>query len=439
MKSLLKKGSFFALFAMSTTAFAGGFQLSEENVSGLGNAYAGTGALAEDASIGFWNPAGLTQIDHYQIAASGAVVNLNNNVRIPNANSTYLLAPPPPPAPPVVPTTGNNREEAGGWFLLPSFHLATPKFGQWAFGFGVTAPFGLTTSYTKSSRSRYFATYSHVTALNIGPTVAYQVNRYVSLGLGFDAQYFTTNLHQMVPLTPTADAEFQNEGDDWGYGWNAGAFFCFGTGTHVGISYRSRIKHEIDGDAYIKSPTGLPVNLKGPVSTEVTLPDYANFSVVQDINDCWSLLGSVYWTHWSLVDTVKLKYKKGLGANFPNGLKLDLDFKNSMKYALAANYRPNHCWKLRMGLAYDQTPVRNASTRSFRLPDNDRVWLSFGAQYIVNNQFTVDAAYTHIFVHETKINANLTPASGGSITADANATVDGSVNQFGLQLTWNMV
>lgn len=434
MKSLLKKGSFFALLAVSTTSFAGGFQLSEENVSGLGNAYAGTGALAEDASIGFWNPAGLSRIDRYQFVASGSVLNLNNNVRISSANSNYLTDPLNPHA-----TVGNNREEAGGWHVIPALHFATPKFGQFSFGLGVTTPFGLTTSYTKSSKSRYFGTYSHLTAVNIGPSVAYQLNRYISFGVGFDAQYLTADLHQQVPLNGTYDAEFQNKADDWGYGWNVGTALCFDTGTHVGLSYRSRVQHTIDGDAFIKSPAVAPIiNAKGPASTSITLPDSANFSVVQDINDCWSILGSVYWTHWSLIDTVKLKYKKALGGVFPNGLKLDLAFDDSMKYALAVNYRPDQCWKLRMGVAYDETPVRNAGTRSFRLPDNDRVWLSFGAQYKVNNQFTVDAAYTHIFVYDTDINAKLTTASGGSVVADAKATVDGSVNTFGLQFTWNM-
>ncbi len=52
------------IFAGATTqpAFAAGFALAEQNVSGLGNAYAGAAAVAEDASTVWWNPAGMARL-----------------------------------------------------------------------------------------------------------------------------------------------------------------------------------------------------------------------------------------------------------------------------------------------------------------------------------------------------------------------------------------
>ena len=49
----------FAL-ATSASAQAAGFALIEQSASGMGNAYAGGGAIAEDASTIFFNPAGMT-------------------------------------------------------------------------------------------------------------------------------------------------------------------------------------------------------------------------------------------------------------------------------------------------------------------------------------------------------------------------------------------
>ncbi|HRA82643.1 MAG TPA: outer membrane protein transport protein, partial [Thauera sp.] len=43
-------------------AMAAGFQLLEQNASGLGNAYAGSAAVAENASTIYYNPAGMTQL-----------------------------------------------------------------------------------------------------------------------------------------------------------------------------------------------------------------------------------------------------------------------------------------------------------------------------------------------------------------------------------------
>lgn len=45
-----------------SSASASGFQLLEQNASGLGNAYAGSAAVADNASTIFYNPAGMTQL-----------------------------------------------------------------------------------------------------------------------------------------------------------------------------------------------------------------------------------------------------------------------------------------------------------------------------------------------------------------------------------------
>lgn len=55
--------------------------------------------------------------------------------------------------------------------------------------------------------------------------------------------------------------------------------------------------------------------------------------------------------------------------------------KDAWRVALGANYMLNDAWKLKFGVAYDQTPVKAASSRLTAMPDNDRVWLSFGAQW----------------------------------------------------------
>ena len=48
------------LIAFSGTASAAAFQLWEQNASGLGTAYAGSAAVADNASTVFFNPAGMT-------------------------------------------------------------------------------------------------------------------------------------------------------------------------------------------------------------------------------------------------------------------------------------------------------------------------------------------------------------------------------------------
>ena len=64
-------------------------------------------------------------------------------------------------------------------------------------------------------------------------------------------------------------------------------------------------------------------------------------------------------------------------------------------------------------MAYDQTPVQHDSERLVSLPDNDRVWFSFGTQWTPDKAQRLDLGVTYIHVRDSKIsnnqNVNLRP------------------------------
>ncbi len=58
---------------------------------------------------------------------------------------------------------------------------------------------------------------------------------------------------------------------------------------------------------------------------------------------------------------------------------------------------------MRAGVAYEKSPVPDA-TRTPRVPDNDRIWLSVGASYQVADNIRANLAYSHIFVEDGSVN-----------------------------------
>jgi long-chain fatty acid transport protein len=60
------------------------------------------------------------------------------------------------------------------------------------------------------------------------------------------------------------------------------------------------------------------------------------------------------------------------------------NWKNTWRYSAGINYNIPDQWKLRAGVAFDQTVVRNQADREARLPDSDRLWLAAGARYRPN-------------------------------------------------------
>ena len=49
-------------------------------------------------------------------------------------------------------------------------------------------------------------------------------------------------------------------------------------------------------------------------------------------------------------------------------------------FALGATWKPNAQWTVRAGAAFDQSPIPD-STRSPRIPGEDRTWIALGAKY----------------------------------------------------------
>lgn len=73
-KTLLSCAVAFGLASVSTFTQAAGFQLAEYSATGLGRAYAGEAAMADNASAQWRNPAMLTYLE-------GTQVSLKRNLR----------------------------------------------------------------------------------------------------------------------------------------------------------------------------------------------------------------------------------------------------------------------------------------------------------------------------------------------------------------------
>jgi long-chain fatty acid transport protein len=126
----------------------------------------------------------------------------------------------------------------------------------------------------------------------------------------------------------------------------------------------------------------------------------------------------VSWTGWSSIPELKIQ-----NSGIPDA-KLDLRFKDAWRVALGAHYRYSDAWTFKGGVAWDQSPVRDDAFRPASLPDNDRYWVSLGAQYRFNKNTKVDVGYAHLFVKSTSVNNTSDPQSAGVLKGDYKSSAD---------------
>ncbi|WP_227815695.1 OmpP1/FadL family transporter [Nitrogeniibacter aestuarii] len=413
-----------AMFALAgSQASAAGFQLLEQNASGLGNAYAGTAAVAEDASTIFFNPAGMTQLQAREFSVGLDFV--RPSFEFSNNGSQSFTN---------TPSTGASADDAGDWAFIPNAYLSWALTERLYVGVGMGAPFGLKTEYNDDWVGAAQATMFDIKTININPSIAYKLNDVVSLGFGLnwqrmEAQYerVATAMPQL-PFAALRNTKLVLDADDDSWGWNVGALFNISPSTKVGLSYRSKIKHELEGSLKAEGQAQAGVNalVGGDASAEVELPDTFTLSVAQQLNERWEMLGDLSWTGWSSIQEVEI-YSDKAGSVVQT---LDTKFRDTWRLALGANYKLNDAWKLKFGVAYDQTPVQNQSDRLVSLPDANRTWFSLGAQWNLDPQSRLDLGFAYLMVNDTKINNDqlssnfATPtANRGKVTGEYSSSV----------------
>ncbi len=433
-------------------AFGSAFALQEQSASGLGNAYAGGAAAAEDASTVWSNPAGMSMLPGIQVVAAVNGIfpsaKFSNNGSIPAFNQPL----------------GNDGGQGGKAAALPAMYLVVPINRQFAFGIGVGVPFGLETEWDNGWLGRYHALQSKVETLNVNPAVSWKINDAFSVGVGVDYQQvkatFTSNANYSAALAQAAqtaaagglipgaavppfiaatgglDSLVTVKGDDWAWGWNLGFLWHVTPATRIGGHYRSSIKYNVDGNVNFDNPAlpTLPPALapigaalapavnnvlaSGGVTSDIELPSIANLSIVSRLNPKWEVMGDVQFTDWSTIQY--LTFTRTTGTVLQSTPEL---FRDTWRASVGATYYKDDKWKFRGGFAFDQSPVRDEE-RTPRLPDSDRYWISAGAQYGWSKQLKFDLGVTYIFTSNASSDNNAgSTAQYGLIKGDYDANV----------------
>jgi long-chain fatty acid transport protein len=434
------------LAAAPGVTLGAGFALQENSASGLGNAYAGGAAVAEDASTLWSNAAGMARLGSGQ--AVGALNLIQPSLKFRNANSVAAAQQP----------LGNEGGDAGSLNIVPNFYVTMPIDKQWSVGVGVNAPFGLVSEYKDGWIGRFQGLKSDIKTINVNPAVSWKATDNVAIGLGASYQHidatFTSNVNYSAALlaaagcnapnanpqtcsaiaqaTPGLQSDAEVTGSDYGWGWNLGILVDLSPEHRIGAQYRSAINYTVTGDATFNNPAvpafveplaeGLNTQrlYNSGVTSRIKLPEIINISYFGRLNQQWDVMADVQYTGWGSIQ--QLNFTRSDGSPLQSTTE---NFDDAWRIALGANYRHNEQWMFRGGLAYDQSPVQDAY-RTVRLPDADRTWLGLGAQYRFSPSLWLDVGAAYIWVHSAPINDIGSTNLGIPPSAVQNGLVNGS-------------
>ena len=422
MKKLL---TFTALgtILLAGNAMAAGFHLREQSAAAQGNAFAGATAGAENNSYAYFNAAGLTR-------QKGTQVNLGATYIVPRAEAGDIESQ-------AVQNEGGtgdvNNIVHAAW--APNGTISHQVDDKLTLGLGLNVPFGMITKYDSDWAGGDHGITSKVMSTTITPMAAYKVTDKLSVGAGLPIQYIKAR------LTNTAgygNMKTSLEGDTLDVGYQLSALYEVDDNTRFGVNYRSQINHKLKGD--ISSGAPLPY-LNQDISATLDTPAMLSFGAYHQLNEKWALMAEyqrVFWSSFKSLDIYGDNYHTpgnpmDISASSGSGLVSHTpeNWRDTNFFALGASYQIDNQWKLRLGVAYDESAVKKAD-RTPRIPDSDRLWYSVGLNYQYSENLTFDMAYTYIQAKDATVDLADVPGKSRGVHAE----YTNSVKLWGLSLNY---
>ncbi|UTV28419.1 outer membrane protein transport protein [Photobacterium atrarenae] len=409
-------------FSANTTA--AGFQLAEYSATGLGRAFAGEAAMADNASAQFRNPALLTYLKGTQISAGAIYVNPNVDIKgsaTPHAANGNLTGD----------SVESNADDIAHGAVIPNFYLSHQINDTWAAGLALATNYGMETELSGDFKGTQFGNEAMVKTVEINPNLAYKVNNQWHIGggvryvlgeghFGAVSSADTYNQNRELVLKKGATLKYM-EGDDTAWGWQLGTVWQINDAHRIGFNYRSKVDFSLEGHAEGAAFRLMP-DQQLPGSMDLSLPATAELASHHQLSDKLAVHASLNWTDWS-------SFKK-LAADINTIGTVDIkeeNWEDNYRLALGTTYQLNNKTVLRGGVAYDTSAV-NDTNRTLTIPETDRLWLSTGVGYRWSERLTMDAGFTYIFAEEAPVNE---PRNG--IASDQSSVPFGGTYQGEIQ------
>lgn len=422
-KTLLSAAVAVGLLSTSGVTHAAGFQLAEYSATGLGRAYAGEAAMADNAGAQWRNPAMLTYLEGTQVSVGAIYVDPNIDIEGTSGTNT--------PA---------NSEDFAHSAVIPNFYVSHKYSEKLAIGFAAGTNYGMETDLGKDFAGSNHGNEASVISMELNLNAAYQLLDNVSVGGGIRYVMAEGSFGATAAATlPVGTTLKYMEGDDTAWGWQVGTAWQINENNRLGFTYKSEVDLTLEGhakgaafDAVAAGVGGLgAIKPQYSGSMELALPATAELASFHQLTDTVAIHASVNWTNWSSF--------KELVADIPEfGPARTQDIKeenweDNYRFAIGTTYQMTPKLALRSGIAYDTSAV-SEEHRTATIPETDRTWLSIGAGYQWSEQLSLDAGFTYILAKDAKMLEDDAASApfGGSFEGE----VSGSIWLVGVQANY---
>lgn len=355
-----------ALIGVSSQASAAGFYVGEQSAIANGMGLAVTARLMGPSTISF-NPAGMAFLPGLHISAGILAAIPVFKFSDPNGVDPSMAA-----------------SKSPNW--IPHFYATyTLPNKRLSFGLGFNVPYGLVVAWPKDFSGGAYSQSVDLKIMHLYFGVAYRFAKHWSIGAVFKAApstaVFEQDFHVGTDSGELGTMSAKVSGAGWGFGGGIGIMGEPFSGFHVGVSYTSRMKLSLKGDAHFALPKGFHdfsvFHDQGGAATLWT-PDIIAVGLGYDITKSVYVEFDFNYTLWSVYNELPVTFD-----NDPSGRLNKVskkNWKNTSTFRLGVSWNVISALTLRVGGGYDVSPVPD-DTLDPMLPDSNRFFAAVGLGY----------------------------------------------------------
>lgn len=360
--------------ALSVTAFAGGYQVRLQGAKQTGMGLIGA-PLGFGASTIFYNPGAMSFMEknfEFELGASAIFA----NVAFQKSNSNYQAEMDNSPSTPFY------------------FYFAARASKLVSLGVGVYTPFGSSATWADDWAGNLLVQNIALQAIYVQPTVSFNINDKLGLGVGFIYAYGSFELNRALNYSGGSSVQLQGSGSNFGY--NLGLYFKPVENWSIGVNYRSKVMMEVtDGDATFNIPQSLQgtIPTENKFSSELPLPASLDVGVAVQATEKFKVAIEFDWIWWNVYDTLSFTFEQAgdiLDSNNPREYSLSFIPRLGLEYAF------NKTVVLRVGGYYDPTPT-NANYFSPETVSLNTIAYTVGLSIMPADGLSIDISWLQLF------------------------------------------
>ncbi len=364
-------------------ANAAGTLIQEMSKMTVSTAGAGSAVLADNASVAYSNPAGMSYIEGDALSVNAGVMDLGINYD--DANDPQ-----------------NSSDNAGGLQPYGSLYYVHQLNNDIHLGMSVSAQGGSALDYGTSYAGALSLNDLRLSVIQLNPSMSYQVNDKLSIGGGLQIDYASFDETLLY-------GQGNIETDSWTLGYNLGVMYQIDNHNRLGIAYRSRMNHDLTGEmstesmivhrpSHPKVPLPIPA-MSGQAGLNVLNPRQLEVSGLHQLSQPLSVVWSLGFEQWSDNESTTVSINDGNHIQ-----QIERNFDDVWTGSVGARYQLTLKLRLESGIGYATSPLDDPKSQGADLPVDTQHRYSIGATYQWTKDTSFNTYYSYVDYGDPEIN-----------------------------------